>query len=260
MLGMKRTLSNLAFMSKAEQRKQRLLEIENEQKMEEAEGLKVTEEQLQTLKRPFVSVKFEFCDLDGLSWDKHASNLKQKSFLQHSPCNPQASVLSPKNHTFLSLTNTDLAHFSPEDTIKASSLIRPCPNSSSSTFTPIAFQSYTSTTKRRHRDGTRIRSPIKGLFEEDLIIHHEPSMVDDTKVVGSNSRETRPKLVRGNSTVSFSENIPLSSPEIRADVTVPADVATHSSLHQSQLTPDLCLWPPGWSLVSPQAISMSKAR
>lgn len=78
-------------MSRAAQRKQRLLEIEKEQHLEDAEALKMTEvgiffltslipayrlqslqEQRQILLRSFTSVKVEFSDLDGLKWTHSA--------------------------------------------------------------------------------------------------------------------------------------------------------------------------------------------
>ncbi|KIK69117.1 hypothetical protein GYMLUDRAFT_35178 [Collybiopsis luxurians FD-317 M1] len=57
-----------ASSSRAAQRKAKLMQIEKEQKLEEAEALKLTEEQRHTLLQSFSSVKFEFSDLDGLKW------------------------------------------------------------------------------------------------------------------------------------------------------------------------------------------------
>ena len=86
-----RTSSDLVQISRAEQRKQRLRELESEQAAEEAEALKMTEvsgpsyshfailivvfecqEQRQTLLKSFSSVKVEFTDLDGLRWSQTA--------------------------------------------------------------------------------------------------------------------------------------------------------------------------------------------
>ncbi|KAK0234212.1 hypothetical protein IW262DRAFT_1335106, partial [Armillaria fumosa] len=55
-------------LSRAAQRKQRLLEIENEQRMEDVEALRMTEEQRQVLLRSFATVTSEFFPLDGLQW------------------------------------------------------------------------------------------------------------------------------------------------------------------------------------------------
>ncbi|KJA22354.1 hypothetical protein HYPSUDRAFT_54906 [Hypholoma sublateritium FD-334 SS-4] len=52
--------------TRAEQRRLRLAEAEREQAAEEAEALMMTEEQHQILLKPFLSVKAEFTDLDGL--------------------------------------------------------------------------------------------------------------------------------------------------------------------------------------------------
>ncbi|KAJ7431927.1 hypothetical protein B0H11DRAFT_824659 [Mycena galericulata] len=52
--------------SRAAQRKQRLLELENEQRLEDAEALKMTEEQRLSLFHSFRTVKFEWSDLDGM--------------------------------------------------------------------------------------------------------------------------------------------------------------------------------------------------
>ncbi|PPQ78712.1 hypothetical protein CVT24_002337 [Panaeolus cyanescens] len=64
-------------MSRSEQRRLRLREIENELAAEEAEAIKLTEEQRQTLFRSFTSVKVEFSDLDGMRWTKAALSLFQ---------------------------------------------------------------------------------------------------------------------------------------------------------------------------------------
>ncbi|KAF5383441.1 hypothetical protein D9757_006082 [Collybiopsis confluens] len=58
--------------SRAAQRKAKLLQIEKEQKQEDAEALKLTEEQRDTLLQSFSSVKFEFSDLDGMKWSNSA--------------------------------------------------------------------------------------------------------------------------------------------------------------------------------------------
>ncbi|KDR73389.1 hypothetical protein GALMADRAFT_731527 [Galerina marginata CBS 339.88] len=63
--------------SRAEQRRQRLLEVELELAVEEAEALKMTEEQRQLLHRPFAAVKAEFTDLDGMRWTQTALRMRQ---------------------------------------------------------------------------------------------------------------------------------------------------------------------------------------
>ncbi|KAG5349385.1 hypothetical protein J132_00659 [Termitomyces sp. J132] len=163
--------SDLAHATRAAQRKLKQLEIEKEQRIEEAEALKMTEEQRQILQNSFKSVKVEFSDLDGLSWSKV----------------PQKKRVTYPNQTFVVLTNTDLASFGPHDTIRASASSRPRPRTSHSSpnFSSRPFLSSPSkspnlrharstmssrTTMKailhNHR-ATRSRSPIKGLFPED---------------------------------------------------------------------------------------------
>ena len=80
-------------LTRAEQRKQRLLELEWQQAAEEAEALKLTEvsalekyswrpltplkEQRRTLFQSFASVKVEFSDLEGLCWTQAALKMLQ---------------------------------------------------------------------------------------------------------------------------------------------------------------------------------------
>jgi len=158
---MPRTSSDLVQISRAEQRKRRLRELETEQAAEEAEALKMTEEQRQTLLKSFTSVKVEFTDLDGLRWSQTALR-KFPSF--HS----STSHTTSKNNTFVVLTNADLANFSAEDTIRvstSSTKMRPRYPGQQATvphLTTLLPQSH-----RRHRDGNRSRSPIKGLFQSE---------------------------------------------------------------------------------------------
>ncbi|KAF7783381.1 hypothetical protein Agabi119p4_1405 [Agaricus bisporus var. burnettii] len=64
-------------MSRQQHRRNRLLEQEMEQRLEDAEGLVMTEEQRQLLLSPFMSVKCEFHDLDGLRWTQTALHKRQ---------------------------------------------------------------------------------------------------------------------------------------------------------------------------------------
>ncbi|PFH46289.1 hypothetical protein AMATHDRAFT_8007 [Amanita thiersii Skay4041] len=146
--------------TRAEQRRLRLLEIEKEQHLEDAEALKMTEEQRQILLRSFQSVKFEFSDLDGLSWSDSALRKLHKE---------SRTAKNSNNATFVVLTNADLASFSPDDTIRVSSLCRPRSSSRSNPVSGADSLQHDETAlgaslKYRKRDGARIRSPIKGLF------------------------------------------------------------------------------------------------
>ncbi|KAG6850304.1 hypothetical protein H0H93_015246 [Arthromyces matolae] len=164
---------DLAHTTRAAQRKLRQLEIENEQRLEDAEALKMTEEQRQILHNSFRSVKVEFSDLDGLSWQA------------------KSPKVSSSDQAFVVLTNADLASFGPHDTIRASISSQPSartsvssPSLSSRPFysssptlrhthstVSLSSQSLSSTNTlkailRNHR-ATRSRSPVKGLFPDD---------------------------------------------------------------------------------------------
>jgi len=145
--------------SRAEQRKQRLRELETEQAAEEAEALKMTEEQRLTLLKSFTSVKVEFTDLDGLRWSQTALHKFPTNVAHLSP----TSHATSKDNTFVVLTNADLANFSAEDTIRVSASttrLRPRHPGYQVTLPHITSESH-----RRHRNGSRSRSPIKGLFQ-----------------------------------------------------------------------------------------------
>ncbi|KAF8884636.1 hypothetical protein BD779DRAFT_1536195 [Infundibulicybe gibba] len=188
MTAMRSTTSDLASISRAAQRKQRLLDIENEQRIEEAEALKMTEEQRQILYLSFKSVKVEFSDLDGLKWT--GSALRRRKF-QPPHASSSRGIVSPgvnssvaqspntlsKPQAFAVLTNAELALFHPEDTIRASSRRTPqpqrspthtsssdrsCPRSVSMNTSPPSHPAPTGLCN--HRNGTRSRSPVKGLF------------------------------------------------------------------------------------------------
>ncbi|KDR65311.1 hypothetical protein GALMADRAFT_148792 [Galerina marginata CBS 339.88] len=128
--------------SRAEQRRQRLLEVEQELAMEEVEALKMTEKQRQLLHRPFATVKAEFTDLDGQRWTQRwtqtALRMRQPPQSQPQPQRRvprQSEALTQTNATFVVLTNADLASFAPEDTIRASSSSTSFPFSSHSNVT-----------------------------------------------------------------------------------------------------------------------------
>ncbi|KAJ6477011.1 hypothetical protein C8R45DRAFT_1008560 [Mycena sanguinolenta] len=113
--------------TRAAQRKQRLLELENEQRIEDAEALKFTDEQKMSLFLSFRSVKFEWSDLDGMRYVRRRYN-------SSCPTSPPAAaavrspVLSPTKppsltppapqEAFAVLTNARLATFGKDDTIR----------------------------------------------------------------------------------------------------------------------------------------------
>ncbi|KAG5641579.1 hypothetical protein DXG03_004692 [Asterophora parasitica] len=172
--------------SRAAMRKQRLLEMENEMRLEEAEALKMTEEQRQILFRSFTSVKVEFSDLDGLARNANGSQHIPRACVP--PPNPTVQ-LHPPDHAFVILTNADLANFAPHETIRASVGSRPKPRSSTSSpdlsararlfpgsspplkqsslaFTPSSYLSSSAATIKAilSRKTPRSRSPIRGIF------------------------------------------------------------------------------------------------
>jgi len=104
--------------------------------------------------------------LDGLRWSQTALR-RFPSF--HRNTSPTSHATS-KNNTFVVLTNADLANFSAEDTIRVStsssaSRLRPRYSGQQPVtphLSPLLPQLH-----RRHRDGNRSRSPIKGLFQSE---------------------------------------------------------------------------------------------
>ncbi|KAJ7165454.1 hypothetical protein C8R43DRAFT_1232547 [Mycena crocata] len=154
------TRMHLAELSRATLRKQQLQEMENEQRIEDAEALKLTEEQRTSLLHSFSSVKFEWSDLDGMR------NVRRR---YNSPPNPitQASTPSATTHrddsgsknAFAVLTNT---HLDGEATIRG------MPHGASPKLNggrfikPARFSS--GTTLKANLLGKKMRSPVRGLF------------------------------------------------------------------------------------------------
>ncbi|PPQ87737.1 hypothetical protein CVT25_015162 [Psilocybe cyanescens] len=122
--------------SRAERRKQRLIEAEMEQAAEEAEAPHMTKEQRQLLMQPFATVKAEFVDLDGLPWTQTALRNSSNS----------------NSNTFVVLTYADLASFSVDDTIRVSS---------SSSFLRLPFPpSMSSPSPSSHPLSAALTSPL----------------------------------------------------------------------------------------------------
>ncbi|KAJ6631277.1 hypothetical protein B0H10DRAFT_2206965 [Mycena sp. CBHHK59/15] len=92
---MRRPPSDLAGSSRAAQRKQRLLELENEQRLEDLEALKMTEEQRLSLFHSFRSVKFEWSDLDGMRSVRRRYNVR---FANAFPLGPSPAPTPAHNH------------------------------------------------------------------------------------------------------------------------------------------------------------------
>ncbi|KII85001.1 hypothetical protein PLICRDRAFT_350729 [Plicaturopsis crispa FD-325 SS-3] len=97
-------------------RRDRLRQIEMEQLVEEKQALKMTEAERQTLIHSFTSVKTEFADLDGLTWNIHYTHTISHSAPPPKCSDPYYSPSAP----FAVLSNAELAGFAPDDTIRAS--------------------------------------------------------------------------------------------------------------------------------------------
>ncbi|KAK0478603.1 hypothetical protein EDD18DRAFT_1358632 [Armillaria luteobubalina] len=145
-------------LSRAAQRKQRLLEIENEQRMEDVEALRMTEEQRQVLLRSFATVTSEFFPLDGLQWTpvslhKRIQVMKRVATKETATTTTTSDdrLASPSPPALASITNATLG--TAEDTIRVSS-------TSLSAFLTSYYASPS-------RTGERSRSPVKGLFTEE---------------------------------------------------------------------------------------------
>ncbi|KAJ6592979.1 hypothetical protein B0H19DRAFT_1224695 [Mycena capillaripes] len=127
-------------------RKQRLLELESEQRLEDAKALKFTEAQRLSLFHSFRSVKFEWSDLDGMRSVRRRYNsscpaspppLPRSPAVQPHICVPRISISPPHLHqvqaqpvsvsptstpaAFAVLTNAHLASFGKDDTIRGHS-------------------------------------------------------------------------------------------------------------------------------------------
>ncbi|KAF8627954.1 hypothetical protein AX15_004165 [Amanita polypyramis BW_CC] len=114
------------------------------------------QEQHEILLRSFQSVKFEFHDLDGLAWtDSVRQELRQISHAEKPKENGES--------TFAVLSNADLASFSPDDTIRIPA-VRICTSELEPELEPLQQAGNYITSRYGKRDGTRVRSPIKGLF------------------------------------------------------------------------------------------------
>ncbi|KAF5349909.1 hypothetical protein D9756_009301 [Leucocoprinus leucothites] len=102
------------FMSRQQLRRYRLLELEREQHLEDAEGLVMTEEQRQSLLGSFMSAKIEFHDLDGLRWTRTA--LRRRQHTRRPTVLPNASP----DCSFFLLTSRHAPTYDLDATVRAS--------------------------------------------------------------------------------------------------------------------------------------------
>ncbi|KAK0209246.1 hypothetical protein DFS33DRAFT_519879 [Desarmillaria ectypa] len=214
-------------LSRAAQRKQRLLEIENEQRMEDVEALRMTDEQWQVLLRSFATVTSEFFPLDGLQWTPVSLN-KRIQVMKRVATKETATTTtlddrpaaSPSPPALASITNATLG--SAEDTVRMSS-------ASLSAFLTSYYASPS-------RTGGRSRSPVKGLFtEEDEAT--STNSADDSTVRGRLSRKPGSSVPAPISTSAK----PLDDEELRTPI-VPSHYISFEQMPPSfeQLTATPC--------------------
>ncbi|KAI5891238.1 uncharacterized protein SCHCODRAFT_02702058 [Schizophyllum commune H4-8] len=150
--------------SRSHMRRQRVLDLERQQELEDCAAMRMTEDQRRTLSGSFASVKCDFTDLDGQQWTGAA--LRSRSHHCPTPPSLHTPQYSEPYVAFAVLTNADLASFGPEETVRASA---------SKHFAVDAEATITCHPDRplpeapteppnNHRNGVRSRSPVKGLF------------------------------------------------------------------------------------------------
>ncbi|KAJ7288885.1 hypothetical protein C8J57DRAFT_1707174 [Mycena rebaudengoi] len=185
---------DLVTSSRAAQRKQRLIDLENEQRLEDAEALKFTEEQRLSLFHSFRSVKFEWSDLDGMRpiRRRYNSNTTIQGIPSAAPTSPHVNsnhnnnpyprpphlqlhepADSPTNHAFAVLTNAHLASFGAEDTIclrrqQQQHLHQYARPATPSPYSQDPAPPYEHTAAPQQN---KVRSPVKGLFSGVSAIH-----------------------------------------------------------------------------------------
>ncbi|KAJ7067198.1 hypothetical protein C8F01DRAFT_1120616, partial [Mycena amicta] len=179
--------------SRAAQRKQRLLELENEQRLEDLEALKMTEEQRLILFHSFRSVKFEWSDLDGMRSVRRRYNsppvhppVQTRSPTPTTPNSPRPPPLQlhlaspPPSEAFAVLTNRHTSSCAvpfPQISIPFPSA-ESAPASPTPTITPrdaawgTSLESTTEPTAKPvrttkstlRRSSSKARPPLKGLL------------------------------------------------------------------------------------------------
>ncbi|KAJ7165451.1 hypothetical protein C8R43DRAFT_1232546 [Mycena crocata] len=165
---MARTIQRSAELLRATSRRQQLLDIENEERIEDAEALKLTEEQRLSLFHSFRSVKFEWTDLDGFRNVRRRYNSPPRQAQlpdtspQHGPRSPHSQLTPPNNPVANEQVFAVHAHVDGDDeTIRGRSLPSPT-NSESQRIIKSARSTSGSTMKGKA--GKKFRSPVKGLF------------------------------------------------------------------------------------------------
>lgn len=154
------------------------MDMERQQELEDCAAMRMTEEQRQALQGSFTSVKCDFQDLDGMQWSRRA--LRSRSHQCPSPPSSSSSpYTSPRTESYIAfavLTNADLAALGPEETVRASAsrryaaeatiVCRPAsdPDATVTCRAGLPPADTPLSPPNNHRNGTRSRSPVKGLF------------------------------------------------------------------------------------------------
>ncbi|PPQ91847.1 hypothetical protein CVT25_000794 [Psilocybe cyanescens] len=235
--------------SRAEQRKQRLIEAEMEQVAEEAGAPHMTEEQGQLLMQPFATVNAEFAVLDGLRWTQTVLPKLQepRPVPYSSPANADGNVngtahttTNSNSNTFVVLTDADLASSSVDDPIRISysssssrlpfALSMSCPSLSShplsAALTPPARQGRT--VKRQ------IPTTTTTTKSEELVSHRDaPSPPSSTSSLGlgsvSISISTSSLTLTSTSTLPFPSSVTVTPPFSLAPTPAPTPAPTLAS-------------------------------
>jgi hypothetical protein len=107
--------------------RQRMYEIQayaEELKQQEAMAFSISENERQILLRSFASVKFEFSDLDGLTWSPSSTRRRYYPNAPHyTKPYARSRVQSSESGPFAVLSNKDISSSHPEETIRLKSSV-----------------------------------------------------------------------------------------------------------------------------------------
>lgn len=154
--------------------RQRMYEIqlyEEEMRIQEATAFTMSEHEHQVLTSSFASVKFEFSDLDGLTWSPCSNLCKLYSPMAHPPYKhsvyPRTRTQSESHSPFSVLSNQDL----PRPEYKREETVRPSPSLptllSSSFHSHAANQNIIASYGAEDDDPTPMSTPTQAQFSFD---------------------------------------------------------------------------------------------
>jgi len=138
-------------------------------RIQEATACTMSEHERQILTRSFASVKFEFSDLDGLTWSPVAKRRKLYPMVAHSPLpystDLRGRVQSESNNPFGVLSNTTISSPKPGEQLRSSTSL---PVGLSSEFHAHIKAAYES----EDEDPTPMPTPTQTDFSFDLPIYN----------------------------------------------------------------------------------------